>query len=362
MITEFGVPSSVGSAHFGPRGRGQGAHSEAEAMRIDAELLTMMREEGLAGGILFGLFDEWFKFTWNTVDLLVPGDRRSLWHDALTNEQHFGLLAVDSGLADRLRLGDPYRDWGDDTQVVVERRKGLREVRVAYDEAFVYLRLRFDKVPERFALGFDILPGADSGGLPGLPGVAPRSDVAVEMSAKGGAGQIMAWAGADATTLLYGAARKYLPVGPADFENGSQAWVSRRQLVNRPLRLPATGEQLSAEVIDVSRLIRATTIPGSKAFDAHGELWATKTDVALRLPWGLLGMADPSSRQALRVQTDGTISAVPIDQIGLTYSGGGIATDTALRWEAWQTVRSNERPKDGVAVYSAAVGTVLSQR
>ena len=362
MITEFGVPSSVGSAHYGPRGRDQGAHTEAEAMRIDGDLLVMMQQEGLAGGVLFGLFDEWFKFTWNTVDLLIPGDRRQLWHDALTNEQHFGLLAVDSGLADRLRLGDPYQKWKDDSQVVLEARKGLREVRVAHDEAFVYLRLRFDKVPEQFTLGFDVLPGADSGGLPGLPGVAPRSDVAVEITGKGGAGQILGWAGADATTVLYSAARRYESVDPADLENGSQAWVARRQIVNRPLRLPATGALMAAEFVDVSRLIRATTIPGSNAFDAHGELWSTSTDVSVRVPWGLLGLADPSSRQALRVQADGTISAVPIDQIGLTIADGSATAESVIRWDTWQTVRSAERPKAGLAVFSAAVGTVLDQQ
>jgi len=34
IISEFGVPSSTGTAHLGPLGRGQGAHSEAEAMQM----------------------------------------------------------------------------------------------------------------------------------------------------------------------------------------------------------------------------------------------------------------------------------------------------------------------------------------
>jgi len=362
IITEFGVPSSVGSAHFGPLGRDQGAHSEAEAMQIDAGILRMLQQEGLAGGMVFALFDEWFKFTWNTIDWQIPGDRRPLWHDALTNEQHFGLLAVDSGLAGRLRLGDPYDAWQKDSRVLVERRTGLRELRLATDEAYVYLRVRFDKVPERFTLGFDVLPGADSGGLPAQAGVAPGSDVAVEVSDKGGTGQILAWAGADATTVYYGAARKYVPFNPLYLENDSHAWVPRRQIVNRPLRVPSTGQELAAEFVDVSKLIRATTVPGSKAFDSRGQLWTTRTDVALRLPWALLGLADPSSRQALKVQPDGTISAVPIERVGLTYAGGGTTIESAITWDPWQAVRSSERPKDGLAAYSAAVGDVLARR
>lgn len=331
-------------------------------MRIDADLLRMFQQEGLAGGMVFALFDEWFKFTWNTIDWQIPADRRPLWHDVLTNEQHFGLLAVDSGLADRLRLGDPYPAWQKDSAVVVESPKGLRELRVATDEAYVYLRLRFDAVPDRFTLGFDVLPGADSGGLPGQPGVAPRSDVAVEISGKGNAGKVLGWAGADPTTLFYGAARQYTPVNPKDLQNGSGAWVARRQIVNRPLRVPTTGQQLAAEFVDVSNLIQGTTVPGSKGFDSRAQLRATKTDVALRVPWALLGLADPSSKVALQVRGDGTISAVPIDQVGLTYAGGGTTTGTSVRWEGWQSVRSNERPKDGLGAFSAAVGDVVVRK
>jgi len=100
--------------------------------------MRMLKQEGLGGGFVFALFDEWFEFTWNTIDWQIPGDRRPLWHDALTNEQHFGLLAVDSGLADRFRLGDPYDAWQKDSRVLLESRTGLRALRVATDEAFVY--------------------------------------------------------------------------------------------------------------------------------------------------------------------------------------------------------------------------------
>ena len=97
MVTELGVPSSLGIAHSGPVGRNQGNHSEEEALAIDEQLLRDLREEGFAGGILFEWVDEWFKFTWNTLELELPGDRRQLWHNDLTNEEFFGLLAAEPG-------------------------------------------------------------------------------------------------------------------------------------------------------------------------------------------------------------------------------------------------------------------------
>ena len=63
---------------------------------MDADMLRDIQREGYAGGMLFEWIDEWFKFTWNTRDLEQPADRRALWRNALTNEEHFGLIAADT--------------------------------------------------------------------------------------------------------------------------------------------------------------------------------------------------------------------------------------------------------------------------
>src|SRR5579859_1152757 len=91
MITEFGVPSSLGSAHNAPLGRTQGDHTEQQAMQTDAQLMEMMRKLGMAGGFVFEWTDEWYKRTWNTQIHQIPADRLSLWHDVFTNEQYFGV-------------------------------------------------------------------------------------------------------------------------------------------------------------------------------------------------------------------------------------------------------------------------------
>ena len=65
-------------------------------MGIDADLMRMMRDKGLGGAFVFSWADEWFKRTWNTLERQVA-ERRQLWHDPLTNEQWFGVLATDAG-------------------------------------------------------------------------------------------------------------------------------------------------------------------------------------------------------------------------------------------------------------------------
>jgi hypothetical protein len=163
LITEFGVPSSIGSAHNGPLGRSQGDHSEQGAMRIDAELLRLIKDQGLAGGFLFGWTDEWFKFTWNTITH-QDGERRQLWHDPLTNEQNFGLLAMDAA-------GSP--DAGN--QFLIDNENGwpARRITARIDESYVRLRIALGSPrPGALTLGFDVQPGLTG---PPPPGSADRT-------------------------------------------------------------------------------------------------------------------------------------------------------------------------------------------
>ena len=182
MVTEFGIPSSLGKAHLGPLGRDQGDHSEREAAKLDAGLLAGIRRSGYAGGILFEWTDVGFKRTWNTADEEVP-ERGALWRNVLTNEEHFGVLATEPGGRKAVDLDGEDDEWADNgSQVLWEGDESLREVRATHDEAYLYLRLRFDDAAQRqhFDLGLDVRPGSNRG-LPGLPGVMPGADVALRI-------------------------------------------------------------------------------------------------------------------------------------------------------------------------------------
>ena len=39
---------------------------------MDADLLPLIQDQGFAGGFVFEWADEWFKFTWNTIDYELP--------------------------------------------------------------------------------------------------------------------------------------------------------------------------------------------------------------------------------------------------------------------------------------------------
>lgn len=334
MVTEYGVPSSLGSAHSGPLGRDQGGHGEREQMAINADLLRVIADLDLAGGVVFAWTDEWFKATWNTIDLEVPPQRRALWKNPWTNEQHFGLLAHDPGVEPSPLVGGDPQAWAGRSQAIHEGRGAVREVRAAHDEAYLYLRIVLDDADRRDQLAVDVDV---------LPGTAAQPDPARDPAAE------------RAVTL---------PVtgdGQAWVRSGD-GWQPQRLLTNRPSTHPLTGAPLPAEEFEVGRLRRGSADPSDPAYDSRALWHADGAAVTLRLPWATLGFADPSSHQALRPQGAGQPAApatATVDRIGLSIAVGGQRFATAgYAWSGWQRPTWHERPKAGLDVFAEAVAEV----
>ncbi len=157
MITEFGVPSSLGSAHSGTLGRSQGGHTEQQAMQTDARLLRLMRQLGMAGGFVFEWTDEWYKRTWNTQLHQLPAGRLQLWHDQFTNEQYFGVVATDP---------DPLAP----PAVIYQPRSGtgVRQVTAQEDASYIHLAIAFGTIPgSAVTIGLDVIPAISGPPPPG---------------------------------------------------------------------------------------------------------------------------------------------------------------------------------------------------
>jgi hypothetical protein len=359
MITEFGVPSSLGLAHLGPLGRDQGDHSEQEAARIDADLLRTIRRTGLAGGILFEWADEWFKFTWNTIDYELPGERRALWRNDLTNEEHFGVLATEPDRAGVTLDGDD-REWATNgSQVVAESRGAVREVRVAHDEEYLYLRLRLDHAGSwrrnPVQIGFDVQPGGNRG-LPGLPGVDRRADVAVSIG-PGDRAQIRQAASLDPVAFQYGLQRGFVDVDRSALEPGSGVWVPPRLILNRPYVVPVTGERRPVEIRSFGELPWGNGDPARAGFDQRHLVDGADHVVELRLPWAFLTFTDPSSHRVWALGDGGVVRSRHVGRVGITVvTEGSTIVTSGYDWEGWNRVSWHERRKAGWQVLKAAFG------
>lgn len=311
LVAEFGVPSSLGIAHRGPLGRDQGGHSEQQAMAINAELLRLIRDVGLAGGLLFSWTDEWFKLAWNTVKHQLPADRRQLWHDPLTNEQHFGLIATDAA-------GSPGNP--------------------RLDEAYLYLSFALQPLPRRVTIGLDVLPAVRGSPPPGSTDGAADAAFALDLTAR--TGQAWLRTELDPLQLDY-----QLPAGarPAPVDG----WQRFQLMLNRAYAVPGTERQLPPEISDAGVLRHGVWSPTDPAADTRALWQLAGNRLTVRVPWAMAGFGDPSSRQVLTVARDrASIRQSP--GIAVTLSDGTrILQRLDISWQPWQRVYHTERLKLG---------------
>lgn len=320
LVTEYGVPSSLGSAHEGTNGRDQGAHTEQDAMAMNADMMRMMQAKGIGAAFVFAWTDEWFKRTWNTMEH-QDGERRQLWHDPLTNEQWFGLVATDP---------DPVVD----AAVEMEQPRGAFEyVHVWADTSWVHLDLTFrDQVPDRLRIDADVVPGpeqADYRVTVNLPADTARVDVRRALD----------------PIRLDTDQRPYHP-------DEAEPWHLYRLITNRSH--PGSGGARPAEFHDVGLLVEGTWDPASDDFDSMStwQVDEERRTVRLRLPWSMLGMADPSARTALGEGVPAEL--VTIDGIGLDLDADGERGQVDFTWPTWNFTGWTERPKAGIEVLEEA--------
>ena len=340
MVTEFGVPTGIGVAHLGPLGRDQGDHSEQEAGAMDADMLHAIEREDYAGGILFEWTDEWFKRTWNTIDVELPPERRPLWRNVMTNEEQFGIVAVEPGERPAVTVDGRADEW---------EGNGSREIgplRATHDAGHLYLLLR-DRSPGRLTLAFDVRPGGNRG-VPGRPGVAPHADVALILG-PGARARVLHATWTDPISFLYGIAADHVPVDSADLEPGSGAWVTPRLMLNRPYRVPNTGERRPTELADVGRLRWGTADPQAEGFDGRVTVSGDEAVTEVRIPWALLTFSDPSSRRVWEPLPDGSIGSREVGRIRieLARESGPATLAGDYGWDGWNAVDWHERHKAG---------------
>jgi hypothetical protein len=391
MIGEFGLPTSRGMAHRGPLGRDQGYHTEEEQGRMVAGMLDAIRDEGFDGAFLFAWEDEWFKFTWNTFELELPGNRRQLWRNRLTNEENFGVIAAEAGerAEETIFTDGKTDDWdrrAGKTNGIVDLFEHLSErilgqdvgvksreyenfdLTVSHDEAYLYLlfekrRGEWDFSEKELDVGFGTLPGGSTTADPAPGLVFPGGGIQFLLRMRGeGDSRILVNSAYDQHTWLYADQLNMIPDPGTSQEASAGDFLPWNLALSREIVLPQTKERLPFEEIEVGVMRRGITDPSSEEFNNLADWYARGDVLEIRIPWMLLGFTDPSSLRVWDYPYEAdALEPVKVEGVrvypAVRLAGGTDQEEVEplhYRWDGWNEPTFHERKKKSYAILREA--------
>jgi len=315
VVSEYGVPASIGSAHLQPQGQHHGGLSEAEMARIDRRLTLELAEAGMAGGVLFAWIDEWFKKNWLTIEFELPPERNRLWYNRLDAEQHYGIFAMEPEPPVPGATIEERADGWAEIPPLYETDTGT--VRAAHDAAYLWLHVETPghEPGDRIMLGIDLVdPGAGDVRWPG--GEGPEVPVGLEFVVIEGEEGLRVLADPPMNPFdlvpVGESTRATSGVQPEIADSPAGFFRDRlRQARNAPWISEPNDDGLYDSLRVISnrrRFARDSTeylamgydrgvLPGGAMPDGF---WEREGDVLeVRIPWLLVNVTDPSSRSVL---------------------------------------------------------------
>ncbi len=342
LIAEFGVPSSREAAHWHRGGWHQGRHGEREQGEINGQLMQAIHRSGMAGGILFSWYDEWFKKNWLFQPYELPAERKPYWFNLQDPEQNYGLLAAYPGYpGKKVNLACRSEDWTG-AAVLYENKKDtmvfrfqdgaddarrLKRLSVQHDEGFLYILLEtagtIDFTRAQFLIGLDTCSSGTGERL--LP-------FGTNVLCPAGLTFLIHLAGKERSRILTTASYdKYLngmtgEIAPVKSDQGAWVMMQNEPNIRRSSR---DGKRIfPARLFTMSRLTFGTLDPKGPDYHSLADFYYRDGMIELRIPWGLINIADPSSKQVLWKDRTGTIRGTKgIGILAVSYrpEDGGVA-------------------------------------
>ncbi|GAU79153.1 hypothetical protein [Fusibacter sp. 3D3] len=320
IVAEYGISTSQITAHYNPDGLDHGGLSEDEQASFIIRMTQAIKAENYSGAIIFEWMDEWAKKTWTTEFYMIPYERQVLWHNVLDPEQNYGLLAIEAKIPEYKEIfksNSPYLD--------------LDSVASSQNASYIYLKLQFKSkldLRQGLKVAFDLNVESDEDN---------HSENSFEY------------------ILEVDESPKLRVVPSYNWINGHykssvesfDIFENLTQLVN-PENTDKDGTFTPALTVDLSQLnIGDLEVP-------QNNIWIEGQQVTIRIPYGLLGFSDPSSRSILwdsRIfipnQKD-QIETAQIESIGLRIMKDQMrSVDVILPLESWEIPMYDTRLKRG---------------
>jgi len=309
LIAEFGIPSSREITHWQKDGLHHGGHDEKAQGEGNGRLMQSIYRTGMAGGMLFGWFDEWFKRNWLFLPYELPADRKPFWYNLQDAEENYGLLAAYPGYPGKLvTLSGKREEWSAASTLYEKKdtspayrfndgfddRRALKRLLVQHDEGFLYLLLEtegpVDMKKAGYIIALDTCCSREGEFL--LPlGTNRKSPVglkfAIHISGETES-RILVCKGYDKYLNQYGG-----KICPGLSDKGE--WVVMQNRTNSR-RISKDGARFfPSRVHTMSGLKFGSLDEKNPRFDSLADFHVSGNIVEIRLPWGLLNFTDPSS-------------------------------------------------------------------
>ena len=380
VVAEFGISTSLNTAHLNPDGLNHGGLSEEDQGEMTVRMMKAIVNEGYAGGIIFEWTDEWAKKTWNTEPYMVPWERQVLWKNAMDPEQNYGILSMEPDRKPFQGLEHSLEDF--DLAPLPANPLGqaaVTSLSLDVDEAFLYLSVGLGGATGSdgflwddfgLMLGIDtFLREAGEFKLPieGVPILPTGVEFLLNISSP-----------KDASMLVIPSYnRAEYAFAPAVSQKGIFARIE--PVVNRE-RITRDGRTFPALRGDQSRLNYGQFDTEKEDYYSLAHWYADEdlSKIEIRLPWMLLNVSDPSSamvmydkekhlKDPLRdqlevVRTEGFVFYVATYSSSykvLDYQprqGSTLVSAAPYLWETWEEPSYKARLKKSFAIIAEYFG------
>ncbi|MGM9988066.1 MAG: family 2 glycosyl transferase [Bacillaceae bacterium] len=354
IVSEFGVPTSRGITHEDlSRGFNQGMITEQEQGEMNKAMLEDIYEEGYCGALVFSWQDEWFKRTWNTMDMDDPHGR-AYWGDRMTNEEYFGLLSFDPGERKSIVYVDGNtREWkkkdliSEDTNIKLFMKS---------DETDLYFRIYkkdLDLNKEDLLIPVDITPKSGTNTIKEANVTFNRNaDFVIRINNK-----------LDATMLV----QDYYHTDVFLFDHrigtnkrSNQFEVSRQTILGKTV-IPNTGEVIEQKAVEVGRLIEGNGNPKRKGYNSLVDFNVNKDNIEIRIPWLMLNVSNPAQRLIIDdFNVNNGIEHIEIENIhagAYVLKNNEVVEQAKMKsytWEKWEMPTYHERLKSSYYIMKEA--------
>ncbi|MBK6088483.1 family 2 glycosyl transferase [Ruminococcus difficilis] len=301
LVAEFGIPTSRGMGHESVMGYNQGHVDENAQGAMLTGMIDSIYDTGYAGGLVFTWQDEWFKRTWNNV-MFDIADRRPFWSNIQTTEQCFGILAFDPGAKYTVSYPDGDLSEWDNAEATVTNDQG--DLYVRSDERYVYIMVK----AKDYDFNNDTL-------------YIPINTISGQGNTKAPDDKLTFDEGADFLIKLHGASDSHIYVDRY-YDAFNYHFVESRILSDFPvlkdsdkkdsgnfdemmmcygynLKVGGTGVEVPDKAYETGKLQYGNGNPESEDYASLTDFCYGNGGVELRIPWQLLNVMDPSSKQQM---------------------------------------------------------------